>query len=164
MEHQKRSNLLYEPNDSKFVTRKLNVVNDLSNSNDAGDEIIYNTGVLKSNLCDRNDAWILVRGDITVITAHTTQVSFKNCTPCTKCIKKIDGTVIDDAEDSDLVMPMYDLIKYSLNYSETTWWKDEATNFDADIANNSFKSFEYKTKLLGHTIAQPTPNQANGIL
>ena len=61
-------------------------------------------------------------------------------------------------------MPMYSLIEYSLNYSETTgnlWFssKDEATNLNADITNdNNFKSFRYKTKLLGNTIAQPAPN------
>ena len=70
-----------------------------------------------------------------------------------------------DAEDLDLVMSMYNLIEYSSNYSETTgnlWFysKDEATNFNVDIANNNFKSFEYKAKLLGNTVA----NRANGIL
>ena len=61
-------------------------------------------------------------------------------------------------------MPMYSLIEYSLNYSETTgslWFssKDEATNLNADITNdNNFKSFRYKTKLLGNTTAQPAPN------
>ena len=56
-------------------------------------------------------------------------------------------------------MPLYNLIECSSNYSETTgslWFclKDEATNFDADVVNNNnFKSFEYKTKLLGNTAA-----------
>ena len=49
--------------------------------------------------------------------------------------QKIDGTSIDDAEDLDLVMPMYNLMEYSLKNSETTrslWFysKDEATNFN----------------------------------
>ena len=83
---------------------------------------------------------------------------------------KIDRITVDEAEDLDLVMPMYNLIEYSSNYSETTgslWFysKDEATDFNADIANdNSFKSFKYKAKLLGNTKAQPNPNHANGIL
>ena len=65
---------------------------------------------------------------------------------------------------------MYNLIEYSSNHSETTgslwiYSKDEATNFNAYIANdNNFKSFEYKAKLLGNTVAQPNPNEANGIL
>ena len=59
---------------------------------------------------------------------------------------------------------------YISNYSETTeslgfYSKDEATNFNAVVANNNdFKSFEYKAKLLGNTVAQPNPNNANGVL
>ena len=73
MEHQKILNLLNEANDSKFATRKWNIVNDNSIPNyDATNEITYNTEVLKSNLCDYNDAYILVRGDITVTSSPAT--------------------------------------------------------------------------------------------
>ena len=66
MEHQKILNLSTETSNSKFVIRKWNIVNDQSNANyDAGIEVIYNTEVLKSNICDYNDAYILVKGDIT---------------------------------------------------------------------------------------------------
>ena len=160
MKHQKKLNLLNEANNSKFATSKWNIVNDISKANyGVGNEIIYNAEVLKSNLCDCNDAYILVRGDITI--------AFKNCAPFTKCITKIDGTATDDVEDLDLVMPMYNLIEYSSNYSETTgslcfFSKDKATNCDADIANdNNFKSFKHKAKLLGSTEAQFNPNVAN---
>ena len=67
-------------------------------------------------------------------------------------------------------MPIYNLIEYSSNYSETTgslWFysKDEATNFNADIANtDDFEFFKYKAKLSGNTVAQPFSNHANGIL
>ena len=107
-----------------------------------------------------------VRGDITVTAAPATQVSYKNCARFTKCITKIDGATIDDAEDLDLIMPMYNLIEYSSDYSETTrslWFysNDEATNFNADIANtDNFKSFKYKAKLLTNTVT----DTANGIL
>ena len=68
MEHQKILNLLNESNNFKFVTRKLKTVNDQSNGNYyVENEIIYNTEVLKSSLCDHNDAYILVRGDINSI-------------------------------------------------------------------------------------------------
>ena len=102
---------------------------------------------------------LLVRGDIAIIAAPATQRAFKNCAPFTNCITKIDGTTIYDAEDLDLVMPIYNLIEYSSNYSETTgnlWFclKDEATKLNLDIVNtNDFKSFKYKTKLLGSTEA-----------
>ena len=160
-----------KPNDSKFVTRKGNIANDESNQNyDVGNELIYNTEVLKSNFCDYDDAYILVKGDIAVTTAPATQASFENCAQFTKCIIKVDETTIDDVEDLDLVLPMYNLIEYSSNYSETTgslpfYSKDEATDFDNNIENtDSFISFKYKTKLLGNTVAQPDTNNANGIL
>ena len=67
MEHQKILNLLTEANNSKFVTVKWNTFNDNSKANDnTANEIIYNTEVLKSNLCDYNDTYILVTGDLTV--------------------------------------------------------------------------------------------------
>ena len=88
MKHQKIFNLLNEANDSKFVTIKWNFVNDNSKTNcDVGNEIIYNTEVLKSNLRDYSDAYILVRTDITVVAAPAAQVSFKNCATFTKTLK-----------------------------------------------------------------------------
>ena len=81
------------------------------------------TNVLKCNISDYNDAYILVRGDITVIVviaAPTKQVVFKNYAIFTIRITKTDGTTIDDAEDLYLVLPMFDLIEYSSNYFETT--------------------------------------------
>ena len=70
----------------------------------------------------------------------------------------------------DLVMPMYNLIEYTWNYSEikaSLWFysKDEAINFNIDFANNNrFRSFKYKAKLLETTFAQVIPNEPNGIL
>ena len=110
-----------EANDSKLVTRKWNIVNDSSKSNyDATNEITYNTEILESNLRDYNDAYILVRDDVTFIAASATQVAFKNCAPFSKCIPKIDEATIDDAEDLDLVMSMYSVIEHRSNYSKTT--------------------------------------------
>ena len=110
-----------EANDSKFMARKWNMVYDNSKANyDVGNEIIYIMEVLKSNLCDQNDAYILVRGGITIIGHQVTQVAFKKCAPFTKCITKIDETTIDDAENLNLVMLMCILMEYSSNYSETT--------------------------------------------
>ena len=112
---------------------------------------------MKSNLCDYSDSYILVKADITAAAAPATQVSFKNCVPFTKCTTKIDGATIDDAEDLDLVMPMYKLIQYSSNYSEATgslWFysKEKAIDFNNNIENtDDFKSFSYKTKLLGNS-------------
>ena len=142
---------------SKFATRKWNIANEKSKSNfDPTNKITYNTEILKSNLCDDNDAYILVKGDITTAAAPAKQVGFKNCSQFTKCITKIDGTTLDDAEDLDLVMSMYNLIEYSSNYSETKaslwlYFEDEGTYFNADIVNNhNFQSIKFKlqTELL----------------
>ena len=73
-------------------------------------------------------------------------------------------------ENLDLVIPLYNLTECSSNYSETTgslwfYFKDEATDFNADIANtNDFKSFKYKANILETTVAQSNPNAANEIL
>ena len=112
----------------------------------------------------------MVRGNVNIIGCQVTQVAFKNCAPFTKCITKIDGTTIDDAEDLHLFTAMYNLIECSSNYSETTgslwfYFNNDATNSDFNIANNdTFKSFKYEDRWLGNTVAQPVPNQANGIL
>ena len=136
-----------------------------------GNEIIYNTEVLKSNLCDYND-YISVIGDVHnrfIIGAQNNlmPVAFKNYAPFTKCIKKDDGTTIDDTEDLDLVMPMNNLVKYSWNFCDTTdslWFysKNEATNFGANIANNN--ALEYKAKLLGKTVADRNLILKNAII
>ena len=87
MEYQKILNILKEANDSKFVTRKWNIVNDNSKENyDVANEVTYNTEVLKSDLWDYNNTYILVTGNITIIVHQATQVTFKNCAPFTKCI------------------------------------------------------------------------------
>ena len=96
-----------EVNSSKFVTRKWIIVNGNSKVNyDAANEITYNTEVLKSSLCDYNDACILVRCEVTITGHPVTQIAFKNCAPFTKGVTKIDGTTTDNAENLDLVMPI----------------------------------------------------------
>ena len=100
-----------------------------------GGKTIYGTEVLKSNLYDYDNAYILVKHSITVVAATQTQVAFKNYAPITKCITKTDVKTTDIAEDIVLVMPMYHFVEYSPNLSDTTgslwlYSKDEATNFD----------------------------------
>ena len=106
MEHRKILTLLNEASDFKCVTRKWNTGKDQSNASyDVGNEIIYKTEVLKSNLCVYNDAYIIVTGGITVVSGPTTQVALKTCAPSIDCIANIDGTIYD-AEDLDLTMAM----------------------------------------------------------
>ena len=121
MEHQKILHLLNEESNSKYVTRKWNIVNDQSNvSYDSGKETIYNTEVLKSNLCDFNDAYIFVKGYITIAGHIAARVAFKNCAPFTKCFTEFDGTTTGDADDLDLVMSMYNLFFLYINYMQLT--------------------------------------------
>ena len=90
--------------------------------------------MLRSSLCDYRDAYILVKGNITLNNTSgegaaannvTKKAIFKNCSPFTNCRSKINYTQIDNAEYIDIVMPMYNLIEYSDNYSKTSGslWK-----------------------------------------
>ena len=110
MEHQEILNLLNESSESKFVTRKWYILNDQSNANyDVVNEIIiiYSTEVVKSHLCDYNNAYILVRGDIYCCSNSCNSRTIQRlCTIHLRCITKIDRTTIDDAEDLHLVMRM----------------------------------------------------------
>ena len=84
-----------EANDSRTVTRKWNTVNNHSNPKySVRNDTIFSTQVLKSNLCDFNDAYILVRGNINIYAAPATPLTFQNCAPCSKCITKINQTKI----------------------------------------------------------------------
>ena len=82
--------------------------------------------MLKSSLCDYSDAYILVKGIISVnntaagaaVNNTNKKVIFKNCAPFTNCIIEINNTQIDNAKDIDIVMPMYNLIEYSDNYAK----------------------------------------------
>ena len=162
MEHQEILNMLNEANDSKFVTRKWKIVNDNSKSNyGAGNEIIYDTEVFNSNLCDYNDPYILIRGDIIIKGDQA---------PFIKCLREIDETTIDDAEDLDLVMLMYNLIEYNSNYHETTeslwiYSKDEATSFNLIMIFKTLIILNLSSISLNYYKAVALPaNTANGIL
>ena len=87
--------------------------------------------MLRSSLCDYSDAYILVKGRITITGAgadaaarqddeRDQSVAFKNCAPFTYCISEINNTQIDNAKDIDIVMSMYNLIEYSDNYAKTS--------------------------------------------
>ena len=78
------------------------------------------TKVIKSNIFNYSDADILVIGNITVTGGDTnTRVALKNCAPFTKCVTHINDEHVDNADNLDIAMPMYSLIEYSDNYSDT---------------------------------------------
>ena len=79
------------------------------------------TKVIKSNLCDYSDAYIPVTGNITTTGDEAnTKVTFKNCAPFTKCVIHMNDKHVDNADNLDIVMPMYNLIEYSDNNSDTS--------------------------------------------
>ena len=117
---------------SKFRTKKWVEMNDESRGGyTTGSDIKFKTTMLKSSFCDYADAYILFKGTMTTTGAgydasarqadeRNKSVIFKNCLPFTKCISKINYTEIDNAQDIDIVIPMYNLIEYSDNYSKTS--------------------------------------------
>ena len=80
-------------------------------------------------------------------------VTFKNCAPFTKCISRTNNTDIDNAKDIDIVMPMYNLIEFSDNYSKTSGslWKYYKNEPNDNIADS--ESFKSKVKITGKTAA-----------
>ena len=171
MEYDKINNLLLsEDNESeklsKFVTREYVRVNSLSNTYDENKSIRFKTPMLRSNLCDYSDAYILVKGTITV-TANNIRdkrnrpLILKNNAPFVSCITRINGELIEDADDLDIVMSLYNLLEYNKNYKKTigslyNYYRDELTddaddnNFDNIKVVNS-EAFEYKNKITGNT-------------
>ena len=161
MEMQKISKLLGNTDNEswKFATRKWYVINDQNNTDYGdGDEnsttTKSETKVIKSNLCDYSDAYILVTGDITATGGDaSTKVASKNCAPFTKCVTHISNEHVDNADNLDIVMSMYNLIEYSDNYSDTSgslWYfkRDEQNMNNGDPANVTkadSSSFKYKS-------------------
>ena len=124
METQKIVNLLNgsDNENSKFATKKWYVIDSESKGvYSHEDEIKFLTSSLESSLCDYSDAYILVTGNINVTGGDAnTKVAFKNCAPFKKCRTEINETFVDDAEHINIAMPMYNLIEYSNNYSDTS--------------------------------------------
>ena len=190
MEFQKIVNFIGTTSDNKdlptFVTKKWIEVYDQSEGNyNVNKEIRIKTSMLRSDLRDFSDAYIVVKGNITVtkktftaddtdapnntadnVTATNTannnafgdkKLIFKNNAPFINCISKISGVKIDNAEDLDVVMPMYNLLEYSKNYKKITgslwnYYRDEpsstigANNITHSILNS--KSFDYKASFM----------------
>ena len=127
--------------------------------------------MLRSDLCDYSNAYIVAKGTITVDGNYDNKkrdkkLPFKKDAPFRSCVSKISNKLIDNAEDLDIAMSMYNLLGFSVNYSLTSeglwnYYRDEI-NYDANennAASNRIKniktrisqSFEYKTKLIHST-------------
>ena len=190
MEFQKIENFVGTTSDNKdlptFVTKKWIKFYDQSEGNyNVNKEIRIKTSMLRSDICDFSDAYIVVKGNITVTEKTFTaddfadpnntdviataaynannnafgdkKLVFKNNAPFINRISKINGVKIDNAEDLDVVMPMYNLLEYSKNYKKTTgslwnYYRDEpsstigANNITHSILNS--KSFDYEVSFM----------------
>ena len=187
-----------------FVTKKWIEVYDQSEGNyNVNKEIRIKTSILRSDLFDFGDACIVVKGNITVtkktftadvidvpnntaanVTATNTannnafgekKLFFKNNAPFINFISNIDGVKIDNAEDLDVVMPMYNLLVYSKNYKKTTgslwnYYRDEpsstigANNITHSILNS--ESLDYKASFMenGVTLDNLTKNDVKVVV
>ena len=160
MKFQKIVNLLDTTFDDKnlprFVSKKWIEVYDQSEKYyNVNKEVTIKTPMLRADLCDYSDAYIVVKGTITVVRPNNAkrnkEVTFKNNAPFINCISKINGVKIDNAEDLDVVMPMYNLLEYSKNYRKTTgslwnYYRDEPSN----PLSSNFEFFKNKKSITGN--------------
>ena len=133
--------------------------------------------MLRSSLCDYSDAYVHVKGTITINNTAAAdddasntnkKVIFKNCAPFTICISEINNTQVDNANDTDIVMPMYNLIEYNDSYSKTSgslWQYCKAipavnNNYAVvDFTNNNLTdSFNFEVKMTAQTEDNGTKN------
>ena len=155
----------------KFRPRNWAEINDdIRSAYSPNKHIKFKTAMLRSSLCDYNDAYILVKENISVnntaaadAVANNTakKVIFENCALFTNCLSKTNNKQIDNAEYIDIVMPMYNLIEYSNSYSKTSgnlwqYCKEiPAVNDAGNIADfngaNATDSFNFETKITGQT-------------
>ena len=166
---------------SKFATKRWYVIDSESKSGSLyEDPIKLLPKSIESSLCDYSDAYILVTGNIAVtrtiaaagndpvennqsLTAAT-QVASKNCAPFKDCRTEINDTFVDFADFINIAMPMYNLIEYCDNYSDSSgslWGfkRDDVVN-NTNVANDDNPpSFKYKANLIANTEADGTKRE-----
>ena len=141
-----------------FFTKKWIDVYDQSEQNyNPNKEIRIKMSLLRSDLCDFSDVYIVVEGDITLegdddANERNKNLTFKNNAPFINCISKINGIKIDNVKDLHVVMQMHNLLEYYKNYRKTTgslwnYYRDEPSD---PLSSNS-ESFKNKTSIVGKT-------------
>ena len=174
METQKIVDLLNNTDieNSKFAMKKWYIIDSkTTGAYSPNDEIIFLTNSLESSLCDYSDPYILVTGNINVTGGNAnTKVSFKNCVPFKECKTEINKTFVDKTEHINIAMPMYNLIEYSNNYSDTcgSLWqfkRDElnVNNINTALTNDNAPSFKYKACVIGNTVADGADSKKNNV-
>ena len=171
METQKFVNLLngFDNENLKFATKKQYIIDSKSKGNYLPDnEIKFLTSLLELNLCYYSDAYILVTVNINITGGDSnTRVAFKNCAPFKNVRAEINETFVDDADHINIAMPMYNLIEYSNNYSDTSgslWqFKRDGIEGDVDLKNNNSSSLKYKSSFIGDNDADEANRKKEGV-
>ena len=154
MKYQNITNFLNTTSDNapRFITKKWIEVHEQSFSAEdrykPSKQMRFKKSMLRSDLCNFSDAYTVVKGTnpLTktnvrgIIDIRNSFLAFKNNAPFTNCISKINNGFIDNAEDLDVVMLMYNLLEYSKNYRKTTgslwnYYRDEPHDFPANNYN-----------------------------
>ena len=142
MEFNKINNLLGDSTDKvpRFVTKKWIEINPQSTSFNTSKEIKFKTPMLRSDLSDYFEAYVWVKGNVVANNDANNDnfdkiFAFKNNALFMSCISKINGKLVENAEDLDVVMPMYLLLEYSKNYEKTSrslfnYFRDEPNSGD----------------------------------
>ena len=173
MEFNKINNLLGPAHDEvpTFITKKWIEVQSQSGSTyNTSKPIRFKTSMLRSDLCDYSGAYVWVKGTITVTNPNNNanfgrRLTLKNNAPFISCISKINSELVENVEDLDIVIPMYNLLEHSKNYEKTSgslfnYYRDEPS--EAEIANDNSainisvrnsKSFDYRAKIVGSLAA-----------
>ena len=151
METQKIINLLNDSSneESKFATKRWYIIDSPSKA------ILFS---LNQKLLNQVFVILmhLITENITVEANNSTDVAFNNCAPLSTCTKKINDVFVDEVNHIYIAMPMYNLIEYRNNYSNTSgslWQfkRDEVPTNNADLTIDNSQSFKYKAALLGKT-------------
>ena len=169
MEFSKINNLLGPSHDKvgRFITKKwIEVQSQSENTYNTSKPIRFKTSMFRSDICDYSDAFVWVKGKITVTNPNDNanfnkELTLKNNSPFISCISKINSELVENAEDLGIVMPMYNLLEYSTNYEKTSgslfnYYRDEPSEITIGAGNNAInisirnsKSFDYKTEITG---------------
>ena len=168
----------------KFTTIKWIEIFDQSNGTyNKSKDIRFKTNQLRNDLCDFNDASIVVTGKITATNtgnddnAYNRKVSLQNSAPFFNCTLRINSQLIEDAQDLDIVIPMYNLLYYSKNFRKTTgsfwnYYPDMPKSGHDNNANlrqrknypmKDSESFNYKKKLVGNVPGADDPADGDDI-
>ena len=128
MEFNKINNLLGQAHDKipRFITKKwIEVQSQSGNTYNTSKAIRFKTAMLRSDFCDYSYAYVWIKGKITATNIRNNanfdrRLTLKNNAPFISCISKINNRLVENSEDLDIVMPMYNLLEYSKNYEKTS--------------------------------------------